>query len=217
MKTLEELKELIGDTWFDITMSHDNSCLSLDTRDHGDVGEEKAGQEDWDEGERLLKILRKDHDALNYSITLEDVDEWVTLEMREYSKEEKANIRMKYATMERTKQIKAFTDELNKNALKGTNTGRSPIMVGSGYKLTDSWVTIEYGRRFLYNNHRCAEFAISEKEEAEYLAKEIQKEFPQFKWTVEPPKEGIKKLTGNYRPPNNVIEEYNQIQLTAKG
>ena len=55
--TVKEVKELIGDTWFFV--QDQGLHIDLSTRANGNVGDEKPGEDDIREGERILRVLRK--------------------------------------------------------------------------------------------------------------------------------------------------------------
>lgn len=64
-------------TWFHLD-DMDARSVSMSTREHGDVGSETTGSEDWNEGARLRKLIRKQFgDAV--TVDLEPVDEWTHL------------------------------------------------------------------------------------------------------------------------------------------
>jgi hypothetical protein len=73
--TKEEIKKLIGHTWFDITDEGD--FFDLSSRHYGDVGECEPGDPDIEEARRIGKILR----PLGYKITGDIVDEWVSVQV----------------------------------------------------------------------------------------------------------------------------------------
>lgn len=75
--TLDQIRETVGKTWFDF--AQEDTSVILDTRQHGDVGEEEAGAEDKDEGRRIIKALRAAYPPTDYRTRYEVVDEWVTV------------------------------------------------------------------------------------------------------------------------------------------
>lgn len=73
--TIDAIREVIGDTWFDI--QDQGLHIDLSTRDNGDVGDEKPGDEDISEGKRIHRALRKKWPlSSRISIDSEQVDEW---------------------------------------------------------------------------------------------------------------------------------------------
>ena len=71
-------------TWFDQERGAEEEearegVIRLATRDHGDVGDEVAGQADTREAGRVARALRAKFPALR--ITHEAVDEWVNLDI----------------------------------------------------------------------------------------------------------------------------------------
>ena len=79
LPTIQEIKKIIGGTWFDF--EGDETIISLDTRDHGDVGGEEPGSKDIIEANRIIKLLRTQFP--NLSISGDTCDEWVSVEIRE--------------------------------------------------------------------------------------------------------------------------------------
>ena len=74
---VDEIKKLIGPTWFDVENDDDDS-VSLSTREHGDVGEEEPGQEDIDEARRILRAVNA---SSEFKATADVCDEWVSIEI----------------------------------------------------------------------------------------------------------------------------------------
>tara|TARA_R110000803_G_scaffold152965_2_gene217905 strand:+ start:269 stop:763 length:495 start_codon:yes stop_codon:yes gene_type:complete len=67
-------------TWFEIYDEDDTYEVMIHTRDNGSVGDEEAGEEDIEEANRLLKLIKKKFPKLDYDI--EVVDEWVHLTVK---------------------------------------------------------------------------------------------------------------------------------------
>lgn len=84
LPTIQKIKSIIGQTWFDIE-ADEGSNVVIESRRHGDVGEETPGREDVREGNRIFRLLT---DALKddgVSVNIEAVDEWVMIQIRERS------------------------------------------------------------------------------------------------------------------------------------
>jgi hypothetical protein len=79
LPTIQEIKKIIGDTWFEF--EGDETVISLDTRDHGDIGGEEPGSADITEAKRIIRLLRGEFP--NLSISGDTCDEWVSVEIRE--------------------------------------------------------------------------------------------------------------------------------------
>jgi hypothetical protein len=71
MKTVEQIKSIIGETYFDIQ----NNCGSLEisTRQNGDTCDSKASPYDISEARKLMSKLS----ASNIPCQLRVIDEWV--------------------------------------------------------------------------------------------------------------------------------------------
>jgi hypothetical protein len=65
-------------TYMDVSRQGDE--LTIDTRDHGDVGEGRPGKEDLAEGRRVAVQLRERFPDLK--VELDRIDEWVTIFVR---------------------------------------------------------------------------------------------------------------------------------------
>jgi len=66
-------------TWFEVEDSSSTS-ISLVTRQHGDVSDDRPGKEDIREASRLVKELRKRFSKIA-KITADSVDEWVMVDI----------------------------------------------------------------------------------------------------------------------------------------
>ena len=79
-----------------INYIHKNSWFQLDgdledfegddellfaTRQHGNVGDETFGEDDWDEGERLIVDLMREFGNYIKGFNLDTCDEWVNLQV----------------------------------------------------------------------------------------------------------------------------------------
>lgn len=62
-------------TWMDVRVDGDR--VELDTREHGSIYDEAAGQEDVDEGKRVTRELRKKFPKANVEFGV--TDEWVSI------------------------------------------------------------------------------------------------------------------------------------------
>jgi hypothetical protein len=81
MITLEEVKSVIGKTWFDFIQEGDR--IDIESREYGDVSEETPGKEDMAEAKRIVLLLRdyvKNKGLFEkIKVTPECVDEWVVV------------------------------------------------------------------------------------------------------------------------------------------
>lgn len=77
MKNAEDIKRIIGRTWFDVSEEGDE--IIIDSREYGDVGEESYGEKDLKEGRRIIRLLRE----TGLSCSIEGVDEWVIVTVKE--------------------------------------------------------------------------------------------------------------------------------------
>lgn len=77
MSSLQDVVSFVRSlgTWMDVRV--DDGFVQIDTRDNGDVGDERAGAADIAEGKRVAKALREKFPEAN--VELEIVDEWVSL------------------------------------------------------------------------------------------------------------------------------------------
>ena len=77
---IEEVQKLIGPTWFDFIQEDDDDgeTISLETRENGDVGEEKPGQADIEEARRIYNVLK---DSGKFTASPEICDEWVMIDI----------------------------------------------------------------------------------------------------------------------------------------
>jgi len=87
MATVIEINKLVGTSWFDFDgdiedLEELEEYFNFTTRENGNVGDETFGQEDWDEGQRLLLLIIETYGHLIESYELTTCDEWVTLELQ---------------------------------------------------------------------------------------------------------------------------------------
>jgi hypothetical protein len=75
MSTQEQIKSLIGETYFEIKT--EKGAISVFTRKNGDVCESKASPHDISEGRRILSVLK----ANSFACKLEVIDEWVEVNL----------------------------------------------------------------------------------------------------------------------------------------
>jgi hypothetical protein len=72
-------------SWFqldgDLEDFEDGNVLLFATREHGNVGDERFGQKDWDEAERVMVALLKEFDDKILQIDVTTCDEWVNIEI----------------------------------------------------------------------------------------------------------------------------------------
>lgn len=73
-----EIKKLIGRTWFDLIDNEDGS-FTVESREHGDVGEEEPGINDITEAKRLVPILKEG--LPGYTVKADICDEWVMIQV----------------------------------------------------------------------------------------------------------------------------------------
>ena len=213
--TVATVKAAAGRTWFDC--SDEASHIELSTRANGDVGSETAGKADTDEGWRLLKLVSKVFKAASWVVTYDVVDEWVSVTVRKLplTKEEKVKAA-------RGKKMNALREAIEEscrlaNAALATPNVRQTF-VGSVYNgcgYYQPYLKTVFGNRILYHGHLGAAFAFATLEEAEAALAPLVAQFPELEWKrrVADPRP---RLTGNYSPPNNVIEDAGSIEFDAR-
>ena len=90
IKLFEEISAEIGkiksfvsrESYFELDYeTHDH--VAFITRENGDVGSETPGPEDIKEANRLKKLIK---DKFNVSVGVEEVDEWVYVNVHNYRK-----------------------------------------------------------------------------------------------------------------------------------
>lgn len=213
--TVDTVKAAAGRTWFQC--SDEDSHIELSTRDHGDVGSETAGKADKVEGGRLLKLVRKVFEPSSWVVTYDVVDEWVSVSVRTLpltkAEKDKARIEKKMTALRVKIQeaCKAANAAITKPNVRQTFVGS--VYNGHGYFL--AYVKIEYGPRILYRNHLGVEYAFATLEEADAALQPILAQFPDLGWqrkVMEP----RPRHTGNYSPPNNVIENAGSIEFEVR-
>lgn len=80
--TEEQLKKATGPTWFEFNDDdREEGTLSLETREHGDVGSEEYSEVDLQEAGRILPLLRKAFP--NQTFTGDTCDEFVIITIRD--------------------------------------------------------------------------------------------------------------------------------------
>lgn len=213
--TVATVQAAAGRTWFDC--SDEDNHIELSSRVYGDVGNERAGKADMNEGWRLRKLVQKTFKPAAWVVTYEVVDEWVSVSVRKLplTKAEKDTARA-------AKQMTALREKLEEScrlanaALPMPNVRQT--FVGSVYKgcgYYQPYLQVVFGKRILYHSHLYSGFAYATLEEAEAALAPLVAQFPELEWqrqVVEP----RPRLTGNYRPPNNVIEHAGSLEFEAR-
>jgi len=69
------------DFFEEIEMYKDEDWIMFQTRENGCVGSETTGQEDVDEAYRIMKLVNEKFDH-SFEIDVEEVDEWVSINIR---------------------------------------------------------------------------------------------------------------------------------------
>ena len=74
-----KILEFIGktDTWFDLHTDVDEATIVFATRENGNVGDERIGEEDWQEAIRLADLINSNFPNYNWEVA--PCDEWVNL------------------------------------------------------------------------------------------------------------------------------------------
>ena len=71
-------------SWFqldgDLEDFEDGNVLLFATRYHGNVGDERFGQKDWDEAKRIMNKVREEFSGIMYH-DISTCDEWVNIEI----------------------------------------------------------------------------------------------------------------------------------------
>lgn len=80
------IQYILENSWFDFDgdiddLDEDDKDLLFMTRENGCVGDEEIGQEDWDEGERVLLLVMGKYGHLIRQYNLDTTDEWVNLQI----------------------------------------------------------------------------------------------------------------------------------------
>jgi hypothetical protein len=213
--TVDTVKAAAGPTWFHCSDEGDH--IELSTRDHGDVGSETAGKADKVEGRRLFKLVTKVFRPSAWEVTYDVIDEWVSVSVRTLpltkAEKDKARIEKKITDLRHRIQdaCKAANAAITKPNVRQTFVGS--VYDGHGYFL--AYVRVDYGTRILYRAHLGAELAFATLQDAEAAVQPILAQFQDVDWTrkvMEP----RPRHTGNYRPPNNVIENVGAIKFEAR-
>ena len=213
---IKTVKTAVGGTWFDIEEEADT--IRLDTRDHGDVGEETPGKKDVEEGRRIAKALKTAFPT--HEVGLEAVDEWVVVDIRKTPKDarklaEEAKARMIKGRSETwAPRIAEILAELDREIFGGErpNNCACPLRWNKSVGITENGNTTialntEFGERFLYRDHPGAIPAFKTPEEARKAAEKILLKFgPGTKITGQRQTRAMERETYNYRPPNNIIQ-----------
>lgn len=69
------------DFFEDTEAYRDEDWIMFSTRENGCVGNEEAGQEDIDEGHRIVKLVNEKFDH-SFEIETDEVDEWVHINIK---------------------------------------------------------------------------------------------------------------------------------------
>lgn len=82
----EIIKYIHKNSWFQLDgyiedFEWDNELIFA-TRRHGNVGDETYGQEDWDEGSRIMLEVMRNFNHLIKIYHLTTCDEWVNIEIK---------------------------------------------------------------------------------------------------------------------------------------
>lgn len=213
--TVATVRAAVGKTWFDC--SDEDTQIELSTREHGDVGSERAGKADKVEGQRLLKLVKKVFKPASWVVTYDVVDEWVSVCVRKLpvTKEEKAKALVEKkmtALRERIQEVcKAANAAVVMPHARQTFVGS--VYNGCGYY--QPYLKAVFGKRILYHDRIYSGFAFATLEEAEAALAPLVAQFPELEWkrrVVEP----RPHFTYNYSPPNNVIENVGSIEFEAR-
>ena len=175
--TIDDVKEVVGKTWFDFEVDGDRIAMS--TRDHGDVGDERAGKADIEEGRRMLVEIRKRCPMETRKSSFEVVDEWVHVQVfiKPRTKEETAKIKSDAVLKAEVGKLKEYLTKLNEQLrLDGNN----PKIRDTAYTYEyDGYhLVVQFGERFLYREHVGSGFAISTEEAALAIIDKIRPDFP---------------------------------------
>jgi hypothetical protein len=82
VSTIDEVERFVKSlrTWFEVHEKGPDE-ISYDTREHGDMENDRAGREDVLEARRVVEALRKQYGE-QLSVKAETVDEWVMIEIK---------------------------------------------------------------------------------------------------------------------------------------
>lgn len=214
-----DIKAAVGNTWFDL--EEDEDRLVLDTREHGDVGSESPGKLDVLEARRMAATLRKIFPR--HEVSLETVDEWVTLEVhRDEKSKEKLEREARGKRAEKLKgdwephitaALSSATEKcLGENAqLKNYAPPFSwERSLSPGTKSCTTTFRSEYGERHLYRDHQAAIPAFKTPEESHLRFSEVVRTLGGTlkSQRVNAP---AKSYTYNRPAPYNVIEEVGHV------
>jgi len=208
----------IGKSWFDLT--EEDGRIELETRLHGSVGEETAGEEDKKEGLRILRALRKAFPVAHYETMFDVVDEWVSVSIRvePFNKAERAAILKEAKLVKLNTKLREVTETLNAAARAENLNLRGPasfhVSTGHTFKPDQVEVKVEFGKRFLYTNHLGAGIKFATAEEAEAAGRKMLESFPKIDWTMTISKP-FDRTTYNNPAPYNVIETTASVTFTA--
>lgn len=211
----ELLEEVIGKTWFTVLehMEH----FSIESRDHGDMLTDTAGEKDVAEGRRILKAIRAVFPISKWKSKADVVDEWVvvSIQKKPFTELEIKQMRQKKKMAKLDKHIRALVSEANERTKKDNCR---PSFGGScydGHYCYYATLNVTFGQRYLYPEHVGAGFYFANAIDAEAELKLLLEKVPELK--VGRRMEYVsERKTGNRPPPNDIIEVKHVIQYELK-
>jgi hypothetical protein len=209
--SVESVKQAIGRTWFDV--SDEDDRIDIETRQHGDVGSETAGKQDIAEGRRILKDLRKAFPQSKWVTKFDVVDEWVSVSVRKepLTPREKAERKQQALIAKLRERLTAVTADANARTQKQGCRNSFSCCVYDGCSYIKVSIKVVFGQRLLYHNHLGAGFYFANEEAASEAIDPLVAGFPEFEW-ARTTREPQPRRTGNYSPPNNVIEHEGYVE-----
>ena len=212
--TTTEVKAAIGNTWFDA--QDDNGKIMLDTRDHGNLGEETPGKKDIEEGRRITKALKAAYPQ--HEVSFEIVDEWVIVDIRttpksqaKLAEEAKAQKVMELTKLWAPKIENAFSQtEAEMFGEQRPQNHKTPFYWRNCIEIQENGNTVipvvaSFGERILYRDHPQSIPAFLTAEEARQAAEKIAATLG-GKIRGQKQTRICERETYNYNPPNNIIE-----------
>jgi hypothetical protein len=213
--TVATVKAAAGRTWF--ACSDEGEWIQLSTRDHGDINNDRAGKEDTNEGMRLHRLLQKTFRPSGWVVEFDVVDEWVHVQVRvlKLTKAEKAKRRLADKMVSLGKHLAAVVMEARAAVTTPNVNHTFSGGVYDGHSHFKPYLQAVFGERILYRGHLAVEFAFANELEAEGALKPLVAQFPELEWT-RTIREPSPRHTGNYSPPNNIIEKKGHIEYEAR-
>ena len=82
--SIDDIEQFINrlGTYMDVVRPDGDRSILVDTREHGDAYDETPGEQDIQEARRIAKAVRNEFGRDAVAVSLEAVDEWVSVNIR---------------------------------------------------------------------------------------------------------------------------------------